>query len=421
MDARLTGHVEPYRRDGHAVRGWWRLVVELPGGGRKRKVKSVEAGGKKDAEQLLIDWIVELRRELFGEQDPTIAELCEMWSSSRKTAAQKPWRPKTRKFHEDNLRLHILPAFGERRASRLQPADLVLFYAELAEKGLAETSRHHVHATLRAAYNWGMRNELVGRNPCLLMEEPPQQTKGERAIWTEREIARALAAAAGTKGSPQLVYVPIVLGAWAGLRCGEICALRWEHIDLEAGVVNVQAGLSQTEKGELHELAPKTAAGVGAVPLPRQAVEILKGHKARQDAMRIAYRGRWNREGYVICRKDGRPVKPSNLSSSWARFVRVHELPKVRLHDLRHSFATAIFEQEGESALVVVQHLLRHADPTITARTYLHATQQKIDAVRAAQEERIAAAADSLQNGHSDGTRVTSLADARAKKSCKGL
>jgi len=421
MDARLTGHVEPYRRDGHAVRGWWRLVVELPGGGRKRKVKSVEAGGKKDAEQLLIDWIVELRRELFGEQDPTVAELCEMWSSSRKTAAQKPWRPKTRKFHEDNLRLHILPKFGERRASRLQPGDLVRFYSELAEKGLAETSRHHVHSTLRAAYNWGMRNEVVRRNPCLLMDEPPQQTKGEHAIWTEREIARALAEAAGTKGSPQLVYVPIVLGAWAGLRCGEICALRWEHIDLKAGVVYVQAGLSQTEKGELHELAPKTAAGVGAVPLPRQAVEILKAHKARQDRLRIAHRGRWNRKGYVICRGDGRPVKPSNLSSSWARFIRVHKLPKVRLHDLRHSFATAIFEQEGESALVVVQHLLRDADPTLTARTYLHATQQKVDAVRAAQEARIAAAADSVQNGHSDGTRVVSLDKRRAQKSCKGL
>jgi len=86
MDARLTGHVEPYRRDGHAVRGWWRLVVELPGGGRKRRVKTVEVGGKKDAEQLLIDWIVELRRELFGEQDPTTAELCDMWAASRKAA-----------------------------------------------------------------------------------------------------------------------------------------------------------------------------------------------------------------------------------------------------------------------------------------------------------------------------------------------
>ncbi len=416
----LQGHVEPYRRDGHAVRGSWRLVVELPGKGRRRRVRTVKVAGKKAAEQLLAQWVAELQRDLFGEKDPTIAVLAELWANSRMTAAQKPWRPKTRKFHSDNLRLHILPRFGEQRASAVQPADLVLFYAELAEKGLSETSRHHVHATLRALYNWGMRNELVRRNPCLLMEEPPQQVPARHAIWTEREIALALAEAAGPR-SPQLVYVPLVLGAWAGLRCGEICALRWSHVDLEGGVLYVQAGMSQTAAGELHELPPKTAAGVGAVPLPRQAIEILREHKARQDRLRLATRGRWNGEGYVICRRDGRPVKPSNLSSAWARFVRTHGLPAVRLHDLRHSFATAIFEQEGESALVVVQHLLRHADPTITARIYLHATRQKLDAVRAAQEARIEAAAVSVQNRHSDGTSVVPLKAAKAKNSCKGL
>ena len=92
----------------------------------------------------------------------------------------------------------------------------------------------------------------------------------------------------------------------------------------------------------------------------------------------------------------------------------------MRLHDLRHSYATAIFEQEGESALIVVQRLLRHSDPTITARTYLHATPQKLDEIRAAQESRIAAAQSSLRNGHYGGTTVVSLERARAKKSCKG-
>lgn len=421
MSARLTGHVEPLRRDGHEVRGRWRLVVETRDGGRRRRVRTVGASGKRAALGLLDEWRAELERELLVADDPTVAELCEAWMKVRREG-ERPWRPKTAKFYSDNVRLHIVPVLGTRRARALRPADLSLFYAGLGEAGLSETSRHHVHATVRAAFNWGLRNELVARNPALLLEHPPQQSERPASVWTEEQVVRALREAAGTAArGAQLVYVPIVLGAWAGLRCGEICALRWAAVDLEAGRLRVEANLSQTAEGALHELGPKSSAGVRSVPLPRQAVAILAEHKRRQDELRLAAGRRWNRAGYVICRRDGRPVKPSNLSSAWSRFRRVHKLPPARLHDLRHSFATAIFAQGGEAMLKVVQELLGHRDPAITARIYLHSTARQLDAVVAEQEARIAAAADSLQIGHSDGTSVASLADWRAKKSCVGL
>ena len=397
--------MEPVRRDGHVVRGWWRLVVEWPGEGRTRRTRKVEASGKKCAAELLDAWLPELERELnIGDQPITVRELSERWIRVR-TDGEKPWRPKTRKFYDDNLRLHILPTLGDVPADQVRSADLSLLYASL---GLEETSRHHVHATIRALFNWGVRNELLLRNPALLVDHPPQQVSKPGAVWSEETVSVALRAAAGLgrkQPTPQLVHIPIVLGAWAGLRCGEMCALRWEHVDLEAGTIAVVEGISQTAKGELHYHGPKRAERT--VPIPKQAVALLRSHKARQDELRIARRRRWNVNGYVLCRQTGEPVKPSNLSSAWSRFCTTHKLPEIRLHDLRHSFATSIFEQGGEQMLKVVQELLGHADPAITARIYLHATPHVLEAVTAAQEKRIAAAerfaAKRALTGHSGG------------------
>lgn len=386
MGSTLSGHVECVRR------GVWRLVVELPEQGRKRRVRTVRSSGKKAAEQALSSFITELETEMGCGDDPTLSRLCAQWMTVR-TSGEKPWRPKTRKFYGDNLRLHVLPALGEVKARELRAADLALFYAGLAERGLSESSRHHVHATIRAAFNWAMRNGIVERNPAPLVDRPPQQVAYHAAVWSHEQVATALREAAGLgrrPPCPQLVYVPLALGAWAGLRGGEMCGLRWQAVDLEAGTIAVVAGLSQTAQGELHAHGPKSSERV--VPLPAQAVELLREHGARQDALRAAYGEGWNSEGYVLTRQDGRPVKPSNLSSAWSRFCRVHKLPIVRLHDLRHSFATSIFEQGGEGMLKVVQELLGHSDPAITARIYLHTTTRQLEEVTAEQEARIATA-----------------------------
>lgn len=387
MGSMLSGHVEYVRR------GVWRLVVEVPGESRKRRARTVRATGKKAAEDgPLLTFIAELEDELGCGDDSTLAGMCSRWVKVR-TSGEKPWRPKTCKFYGDNLRLHILPELGAVKARQLKPADLALFYAKLADEGLSESSRHHVHATIRAAFSWAMRNGIVDRNPAPLVDRPPQQEPYQASVWSHEQVATALREAAGLgkrPPTPQLVYVPIALGAWAGLRCGEMCALRWTAVDLDAGTLRVVAGLSQTAGGELHEHGPKARERV--VPLPSQAVALLGEHKRRQDTIRRAMGESWNPEGYVLTRQDGRPVKPSNLSSAWARFCRVHKLPQIRLHDLRHSFATSIFEQGGEAMLKVVQELLGHSDPAITARIYLHTTPRQLQEVTAEQESRIASA-----------------------------
>jgi integrase len=114
--------------------------------------------------------------------------------------------------------------------------------------------------------------------------------------------------------------------------------------------------------------------------------------------MRLAGKG-WNPQGYVVTTTDGRPMKPRNLSSAWADFVRRKELPAITFHGLRHSYTTGIFDRGGENRegmLKVAQKLAGHADPMTTARIYLHATEPLLEQVHllhdAAVEEAMAKA-----------------------------
>jgi len=112
-------------------------------------------------------------------------------------------------------------------------------------------------------------------------------------------------------------------------------------------------------------------------------------------------------------------VKPSNLASAWSRFCRTHGLPRIRFHDLRHSYATDLFEggAEKERLLKIVQERLRHAQATTTANIYLHTTEPMRRAALAGQEDRIEAALmKQARDSHCVSTAVVSLAAAREKR-----
>lgn len=417
MHTRITGHVESIGR------GRWRLVVNLPPvalpGGQtryRRTTKTVEVKGVKAARAALADWIESL--EAHATVDPrrlTVGQLCERFLAA--TASQV--RPVTLQFYATNVRLHIAPILGPRLARELSPGDLAQLYADKLAAGYSETTAHHMHSTVSAVYSWALAEELCESNPAKRVKRRPRPQRRAIAVWRQDDVVTALRAAHGSDGRPQLVYLPLVLAAWAGLREGEVCGLRWCDIDLEAGALFVRRVIEQTKGGMLHVTEPKTAASSAMVPLPRQAVEILRDQKAAQDELRLASGGQWNALGYVVCRASGEPVKPSNLASAWSRFCRTHGLPRIRFHDLRHSYATDLFEggAEKERLLKIVQERLRHAQATTTANIYLHTTEPMRRAALAGQEDRIEAALmKQARDSHCVSTAVVSLAAAREKR-----
>lgn len=445
MDERLTGHVEPYRRDGRTVRGRSRLVVNLPRvarldeEGRQRRdarcrllwryptsSRVVFTSGVKDAEAQLQRWIADL--EAQRTRDPHLLTLSTLLARWQQGAAHE-LKPKTRAFYKRNVDSYITPKHGDTPsiapllAAEVGPSDLTRLYAALRVEGLGETTCRHVHDTIHACYSWALQEGILEASPCarLKRKHVPQPMHHEVKTWDDETIVRALRLAVerrkGRDPRPlYLVQVPLVLAGWSGLRAVEVAGLRREDLDLEGASVSVNRNVCYID-GEMYIGPPKSKAGYRTVPLPRQGVEILKEHLRLQDEMKLARRGRWNRDGYVLCTNEGMPLDPNRISAYWGRFVRSRQLPHLTFHGLRHSFATNIFDQvpeHRESMLKVVQELLGHADPAITAKTYLHVTERAAGASRNAQQERIDAAA--LRDSRNIHARVVDLDSARSAK-----
>jgi integrase len=164
---------------------------------------------------------------------------------------------------------------------------------------------------------------------------------------------------------------PIVaLDLATGLRRGELLALPWSNLDLEAATLRVDRSLEETRAG-LRFKAPKTKHGRRTISLPPSAVEALKGYRRYQLELRLAHGlGRPNADALVFCKPDGSPMSPDGLSKAWRAAVVALQLPRVTFHALRHTHASALIAAGLD--VVKISRRLGHADPTVTLRTYAH-------------------------------------------------
>jgi integrase len=156
-----------------------------------------------------------------------------------------------------------------------------------------------------------------------------------------------------------------------GMRRGEALGLKWPDVDLASGRVSVQRSRVMAG-GRVLEHPPKTDHAHRSVPLDPVTVAALRSWKARQASERLAAGSAWAEGGWVFTREDGAPPHPGVVSKRFLDAVGRTDLPRIRLHDLRHTSATLALAA-GEHPKVV-QERLGHATIAQTMDTYSHTT-----------------------------------------------
>ena len=155
-----------------------------------------------------------------------------------------------------------------------------------------------------------------------------------------------------------------------GVRRGEIAALRWSDVDLEAAIVRIERSLEET-KETLREKLPKTAAGRRTVSLPAFVVTALRDLRRRQLELRMALGiGGPPADAPVFGDIEGNWTAPHLISNRWRRAVKNRKLRPVRFHALRHTHASALINAGLD--VVAVSHRLEHASPALTLGVYAH-------------------------------------------------
>ena len=117
---------------------------------------------------------------------------------------------------------------------------------------------------------------------------------------------------------------------------------------------------------------PKTRKSRRSIALDKKTLEVLKTHKRAQGAERLAWGPAWQDNGLIFCREDGTPLHPERVTSWFEQAVRKVGLPRQRLHDLRHAYATAALISGVPNQ--VVSERLGHSSPVVTSTIYQHVT-----------------------------------------------
>lgn len=251
------------------------------------------------------------------------------------------------------LDLHILPNFGDVALADVRQLDVQRWVAHQVKQGYAPaTIRKNVQAfsvLMRAAVD----ADMIPVSPVRRLRLPEVEPMRER-ILTPEEIARLAGAI-----HPRFRVMILVLG-YCGLRIGEACALRWERVDLDAGMLTVAESVAEP-RGELIIGPPKTRAGRRTIPLPAGLVGELANDRQGATKGDFVFRG-----------AQGGVVRPKLWRRRFfAPAVRAAGLEPLRPHDLRHT-AISLWVSQGID-LARIQRYAGHASVTALLDRYGHA------------------------------------------------
>lgn len=276
---------------------------------------------------------------------------------------------------------HIAPALGKVRLDRLTPEHLDDYFLRMARAGYSRSSLVKHRSVMGQAIRWGMKRRHIGWDVATLAELPPpdvfaaakpKQRRKARAL-TADEARAFLAATEGRHNGAALVVALTV-----GLRPGELLALCWDDLDLDAGTVHVHRAWKGT--GEHRHLGPpKTRGSVRTIGLPPAVVARLREHRADQLRQRLSCET-WPTDGpeLVFASKTGRPFDMANLRRLVTDVAGSAGIAgKLSAYDLRHS-ATSLLSEAGVRNELLAD-LLGHVDTRMVERHYRHRLAASVD------------------------------------------
>jgi integrase len=360
----MNGHLRE-RSPGH-----WAVVLEIrdPESGRRKRKWHTFHGTKRQAQSECARLIAALQGGTYLEPAKvTVAAHMERWLEHVRSQVS----PKTFERYCGVVRGNILPALGAVLLTKLQPAQISEMYARALDDGrrdgkggLSPASVLYMHRLLKQALAVAVTEwRLLPWNPADPIKAPRVKRKNMRALDTA-ETAALLEAA-----RPYRLFIPVMLAGTCGLRRGEICALRWRHVQL-SGLAQLSI-IGSTEQTKAGTREKDTKSGrARTVALTALAVEELRRHKVRQAEELLQLGLPQTDHMFVVAQADGQPLKPNSLTHEFARFNAGTDLPRVRFHDLRHSHATHLLASGVHPK--IAQERLGHASVAITLDLYSH-------------------------------------------------
>ena len=354
----MKGHIRE-RSPGH-----WAIVIDVRdphSGHRKRKWHSFR-GTKREAQVKKAELITALSQGSYVERSKiTVAEFVssriDQWEADGTISARTAQR--YRQLGGNQIKPHI----GAKPVQKLTRLDIEAWHTTLRNGGLAPRTIGHAHRVLGKALRDAEIDGLVSKNVCTLHGAPKVP---ETELVIVRDLPSFLAKLQGAR-----LHGLAMVALFTGMRLGEVLALRWNRVDLDAKVIQVREALEQTRAHGTRFKAPKSRAGRRDITLPDILADALRGHRRAALELRMQLgAGRLADDALLFADIDGNPLSSNAISAAWADFAASIGIPKVTFHGLRHTHASQLIDAGVD--IVTISKRLGHAKPDITLRVYAH-------------------------------------------------
>lgn len=355
----------------------WRIIISYYDNTGKRKQKTFSTGltvkgNKRRAEQMLAEKVTDFEKSLTGYQTAdgttTVSEYVQIYLNSRKDTV----RDTTLYTYSVNYNTHIKDYFNNIKLRDATPKVIDAYYTMLATK-ISNTTITNVCTVLNGAFDMAVRQEIISVNPCSLIRRDAVKTvyhPQSKKCLNDAELETAL-----KKLKNEKIYPIIALAVFYGLRRGELLGLTWDNVDMDNKVFYIRRTMAKVgARNYVIRDYCKNKSSERACTMSDDIYNLFLDIKQKQDICKQVTGNKFAENDYdfVFTKSNGTPYTTTGLSGTYTYVLKKHNLTRNRLHDLRHTAATLMFEHGADA--VTVQHALGHSTVNTTLNVYVHNT-----------------------------------------------
>lgn len=309
-------------RKEHRCQGRWVGMLDLGWSAGKRQRRAVYGRTRKEVTIKLATLRDQHRTSGVVVGTPTVAVWMRYWLDV--ICPERGLKVNTMKSHRSKVETYIVPALGRHRLDKLQPEHVRAMYAQMRRDGLAEATLRQTHAILRRALEVAVRERKVPYNVAAMIDPPSVEKKKRMPL--SLDDARQVLSVGGLRWQ---------LALWAGLRQGEVLALRWSDIDLERRAIHVRRSLVRVPGQGLDFTEPKSRKS-------RREVPMVTPIHARLTVAYAEHLANGGRADELVFSRKGHPIDHRADWQEWSDLLAGLGIEHVALHAARNTTATLL-------------------------------------------------------------------------------
>lgn len=284
-----------------------------------------------------------------------LSEVINLWKTDKKNYVKKS----TFSAYVLLIENHLLPTFGDKQ--EVPEADVQSFVLQKLASGLSQKTIKDILIVLKMVLKFGAKNKWIKYEPFEI-QYPTVRESQHIEVLTKTDQKKIM-----TYIQEHFTFrnLGVYICLSAGMRIGEICALTWEDIDTDNGIISVNRTIQRiyviedgTRRTELILDTPKTKNSIREIPISKDLLRILKPFKKIVNP------------SFFVLTNDAKPTEPRTYRSYYKNLMKELKMPELKFHGLRHSFATRCIESNCDYKTVSV--LLGHSNISTTLNLYVH-------------------------------------------------